>query len=353
MDHKLSEIILGVDTHLDVHVGAVISASGSLLGTRSISVTGQGYRDLLEWAESFGSVQRAGVEGTGTYSAALCKYLIDKDIEVIEVNRPNRIVRRLQGKSDPLDAENAARSVLAGTSTATPKLKNGASEAIRMITVARRSAVKAKTQAMNQIRGLLVSAPQDFRDRLWRTKPHECALACYRAKAKTETVTSQSLILTLKLLSKRWIALAAELKLLDQELDKLTKEYCARLRSRMGVGPYCAAILVTAAGDNPGRLKSEASLAALCGVNPLPALSGKITRHRLNRGGNRAANNALWTIALVRSRSDPRTRNYVARRTQEGLKTKEIYRCLKRYIVRELYPLILKDLQGISPRLLT
>ena len=353
MNNKLNKVILGVDTHLDVHVGAVINASGSLLGTRSISVTNQGYQDLLEWVESFGSLQCAGIEGTGTYGAALCSYLTDKEIKVIEVNRPNRVVRRLQGKSDPLDAENAARSVLAGTSTATPKSKNGASEAIRTITVVRRSAVKAKTQAMNQIRALLVSAPQDIRDRLWRVKPHDCASSCLRANIKSESIACQSLILTIKLLAKRWTLLAAELKLLDQELDRLTKAYCARLRSRMGVGPYCAAILVTTAGDNPDRLKSEASLASLCGVNPLPASSGKTIRHRLNRGGNRAANNALWTIALVRSRSDPRTREYVARRTQEGLTTKEIYRCLKRYIVRELYPLILKDLQGISPSFLT
>jgi len=353
MNNKLDKVILGVDTHLDVHVGAVINASGSLLGTRSVSVTNQGYQDLLEWAESLGSLQCAGIEGTGTYGAALCSYLTDKKIKVIEVNRPNRVVRRLQGKSDPLDAENAARSVLAGTSTATPKSKNGASEAIRTITVVRRSAVKAKTQAMNQIRALLVSAPQDIRDRLWKVKPHDCASVCLRATASSESIACQSLILTIKLLAKRWTVLAAELKLLDQELDRLTKVYCARLRNRMGVGPYCAAILVTAAGDNPERLKSEASLASLCGVNPLPASSGKTIRHRLNRGGNRAANNALWTIALVRSRSDPRTREYVARRTQEGLTTKEIYRCLKRYIVRELYPLILKDLQGISPSFLT
>ena len=167
MNQKLNDVILGVDTHLDVHVGAVINCSGSLLGTRSISVTNQGYQDLLEWAQSFGSLQSVGIEGTGTYGAALCYFLTDKSIKVIEVNRPNRVVCRLQGKSDPLDAENAARSVLAGTSTALPKSKNGASEAIR---------------------ALLVSAPQDIRDRLWQVKPHDCAATCLQAKVNSESI---------------------------------------------------------------------------------------------------------------------------------------------------------------------
>jgi transposase len=145
-------------------------------------------------------------------------------------------------------------------------------------------------------------------------------------------------------LAKRWTALAAELKELDAMLDLLTQQHAHRLRDQFGVGPQSAATLISVAGDNPERLKSESALAALCGVSPLPASSGKTVRHRLNRGGNRSANNALWTIVMVRMRSDPRTRAYVARRTTEGLSSKEIQRCLKRYIIRELYPLILADL---------
>ena len=158
----------------------------------------------------------------------------------------------------------------------------------------------------------------------------------------------QSLLATLRLLAKRWLALKAEVKVLDAELEQLTRQHASRLRQKFGVGAQTAAVLVCVAGDNPDRLKSEASLAALCGVSPLQASSGKTKRHRLNRGGDRSANNALWTIAMVRMRSDPRTREYVARRTAQGLSTKEIQRCLKRYIVRELYPLILGDL-GRSP----
>jgi transposase len=154
----------------------------------------------------------------------------------------------------------------------------------------------------------------------------------------------QTLATTLRLLAKRYLALAEELKTLDAMIESLTLKHGRRLRERFGVGPQTAAVLVAVAGDNPEHLKSDAALAALCGTSPLQASSGKTVRHRLNRGGDRAANNALWTIAMVRMRSDPRTRAYVERRTKEGMSNKEIHRYLKRYIVRELYPLILADL---------
>ena len=340
------EIILGVDTHLDVHVGAVINGAGNLLGTRSVSVSPAGYVDLLSWARSFGEFERAGIEGTGTYGAGLCRFLVEQGIAVIEVNRPDRSRRRLMGKSDPTDAESAARSVLSGVSKAIPKEQSGACEAMRMASVARRSAVKARTQAINQLRAILVSAPQGVRDRLWKVKASECVSACLRMRSLGESDLLQALTITLKSLSRRWQALDFELKKLDKLLEDLTGKYAVGLRERFGVGPQTAATLLSVAGDNPERLRSEAALAALCGVNPLPASSGKIIRHRLNRGGSRAANNALWTIAMVRMRSDPRTKVYVERRTNEGRTLKEIQRCLKRYIVRELYPLILLDLSA-------
>ena len=346
--HIAKEIVLGVDTHLDIHVGAVIDSSGKFLGTRSISVSSTGYLELMHWASSFGSFRRAGVEGTGTYGAALCDTLISHGITVLEVNRTDRAKRRLQGKSDPTDAENAARAVLSGIATAIPKHHSGACEAMRIASVARRSAVKAKTQSINQIRALLVSAPQEVREKLWRVKALDCVNACLRMRRLGKTPHLTTLAITLKSLARRWRALSKEVILLDGELDRLTNRYAGQLRSRFGVGPNTAAILLSVAGDNPGRLKSEASLAALCGVNPLPASSGKTVRHRLNRGGSRAANNALWTIAMVRMRSDPRTLAYVKRRTSEGLTTKEIQRCLKRYIVRELYPLITGELKNLN-----
>jgi len=339
-----NEVILGVDTHLDINVGAVISHAGKLLGTLVTSTNASGYMQLLAWARSLGYVQRAGVEGTGTYGAGLARALREQGVEVLEVNRPDRSKRRLKGKSDPTDAENAARAVLSGQATAIPKSQCGAAEAMRTISVARRSAVKAKTQAINQLRAILVCAPQDIRERLWKAKPEECVAGCAHLRQLGRSSLLQALTTTLRLLAKRWLMLAAEVKVLDAALEKLTSQFAPHLREQFGVGPQTAATLIAVAGDNPERLRSEAALAALCGVNPLPASSGKTTRHRLNRGGDRQANNALWTIAMVRMRGEPRTRAYVDRRTTEGMSSKEIHRCLKRYLVRELYPFILKDL---------
>jgi transposase len=313
-----NEVIQGVDTHLDAHVGAVISETGKLLGTLSVSTDTAGYLKLVTWANSFGQLRRAGVEGTGTYGAVLARVLRDYEIEVLEVNRPDRVTRRSRGKSDPTDAENAARTVLSGKATALPKEQSGAAEAMRAVSVARRSAVKAKTQAINQLRALLVSAPQEIRERLLKTKTAECVAGCARLRSLGDKPMLQTLTATLRLLAKRWLALEEELNTFDAMLDRLTSQHASQLRERFGVGPQTAAVLVAVAGDNPERLKSEAALAALCGTSPLQASSGKTVRHRLNRGDDRSANNALWTIAMVRMRSDPRTRTYVERRTNSG-----------------------------------
>jgi len=338
------EVILGVDTHLDTHVGVVIDGVGKVLGTLVAPVGLHGYQQLLQWSRSFGACTRAGVEGTGTYGAGLARVLRDAGIEVLEVNRADRSKRRLRGKSDPTDAENAARAVLSGEAKAIPKLQSGVVEAMRAITVARRSAVKAKTQAIN-LRALLVTAPDSIRSKLMKSKPEHCVQACMRMRALGTTPLLEALSRTLRILAKRWTVLAAELRELDAMLEALARRAAHRMLERFGVGPYTAATLMVVAGDNPERLRNDAALAALCGASPLPASSGKTQRHRLNRGGSREANNALWTIAMVRMRSDARTRAYVARRTAEGRSPKEIQRCLKRYIVRELYPLILADLR--------
>ena len=331
-----AEIILGVDTHLDVHVGVVIDAVGRVLGTLSVGTHNDGYKQLLCWAQTFGLLRRAGVEGTGSYGAALTLVLQTNGVKVIEINRPDRSRRRGRGKSDATDAECAARAVLAGDAMSIPKIHNGAAEALRTLSLVRRSAVKAKTQTINQIRALLVSAPHTIRDAVYKADPAQYVAAC---------AALTSLQTALRLLAKRWTALNDELRELDAQLARLTKKAAPRLLARFGVGPQTAATLLITAGDNPTRLHSESALAALCGTSPLQASSGKVHRHRLNRGGDRQANNALWTIAMVRMRSDARTRQYVARRTGEGLSKKEIHRCLKRYIVRELYPLILADLE--------
>ena len=346
MEHlESSEIILGVDTHLDVHVGVVIDAAGRVMGTLSVGTHHDGYQQLLSWAQKFGVLRRAGVEGTGSYGAALTQVLQGSGVTVIEINRPDRSRRRGRGKSDATDAESAARSVLAGDVTSIPKTHNGLAEGLRKLNLVRRSAVKAKTQTINQIRALLVSAPQAIRDAAYKADASKCVAACVGLSQDTVSVAQASLQTALRLLAKRWMALNGELHELNATLARLTRKAAPRLLSRFGVGPQTAATLLITAGDNPTRLHSEAALAALCGTSPLQASSGKVQRHRLNRGGDRQANNALWTIAMVRMRSDARTRQYVARRTGEGLSKKEIHRCLKRYIVRELYPLILADLK--------
>ncbi len=344
-EELLHEVILGVDTHLDMHVGVIINDVGKFLGYLSIETNCAGYQQLLKWARSFGDLQRAGIEGTGTYGAGLARFLSDQGVQVLEINRPDRSMRRFRGKSDPTDAESAARTVLSGNTCAIPKLQSGAAEAMRIISMARRSAIKARTQAINQLRSLLISAPDQIRSKLWRTKPAECVKCCAHLRTLGESNWSVTLAKTLRLLAKRWLLLTEELKEIDQALDQLTTQGAKRMRQQFGVGPQTAATLLAVAGDNPERLRSEAALASLCGVNPLEASSGKTVRHRLNRGGNRAANNALWTIAMVRMRSDSRTQTYVARRTTEEKSLKEIHRCLKRYIIRELYPLILADLK--------
>ena len=349
MEHlESSEVILGVDTHLDVHVGVVIDGAGRVMGTLSVGTNHDCYQQLLCWAQKFGVLRRAGVEGTGSYGAALTQVLQGSGITVLEINRPDRSRRRGRGKSDVTDAESAARAVLAGDATSIPKAHSGLAEGLRTLNLVRRSSVKAKTQTINQIRALLVSAPQAIRDVAYKPDASKCVAACAGLLQDTVSAVLASLHTALRLLAKRWMVLNDELRELDVTLARLTKKAAPRLLSRFGVGPQTAATLLITAGDNPTRLHSEAALAALCGTSPLQALSGKVQRHRLNRGGDRHANNALWTIAMVRMRSDARTQQYVARRTGEGLSKREIHRCLKRYIVRELYPLILADLKDAA-----
>ncbi|WP_429054053.1 IS110 family transposase [Aeromonas rivipollensis] len=334
------KLYLGVDTHLEIHVATLINELGQVVKNKAFSASISGYGELFAWCKSYGFLQKAGIEGTGSYGAELTKFLLKNHIDVYEVMRPNRMESRLKGKTDAIDSENAARSVLSGEAKVIPKSHTGAVESLRGLLLTRNSAVKARTQAMNQIRALLVSGPDELKQSLYLPKPEVCATACLARCSNS----SEPLMISLELLAQRWGFLNDQVKTLDKVLKKLTLNTAQSLVSRFGVGANVAATLLVAAGDNASRLRKESSFAALCGVNPIPASSGKTTRHRLNRGGCRSANNALWTVAMVRMRGDPRTKDYVARRTAEGLSTKEIARNLKRYIARELFPLILKDL---------
>lgn len=259
-------------------------------------------------------------------------------ITVMDVDRPDRRTRRMKGKSDPIDAYAAATAVLSGRATGIPKSRDGVVEAVRVLRIARRSAVKARTQAMNQIRGLLVSAPAMLREQV--AGLDRAALIRTLARLRPGGDLSRPLAATrgsLRRLARRLQALDAEITELDAEIGPLVKQAAPQLLELFGVGPETAGQLLASAGDNPERMRSEAAFAHLAGVAPIPASSGRTHRHRLNRGGDRAANNALHTIVLTRMRFDERTRAYVERRTKEGLNKKDIMRCLKRFVAREVY----------------
>ncbi len=338
------EVTGGVDTHRDVHVAAVVDHTGRILGTREFATTRAGHRQLLRWLGRHGRVVKVGVEGTGAWGAGLARFLTSEGVEIVEVDRPNRQHRRRHGKSDPADAESAARAALNGDAAGTPKTRTGQIEAIRALRVARRSALKARTQAANQLHSLVVTAPEPLRARL-RALPL-AALAVTASKFRPRDVHDplDATKIAMTEIARRWIALGEELDRLDTHLAQLVTTAAPELLERRGLGTDTAGALLVAAGDNPHRLRNEASFAALCGASPIDASSGRHQRHRLNRGGDRSANQALWRITLVRMATCPRTRAYVERRTSEGLSKKEIIRCLKRYIAREIY----NDLRNLN-----
>lgn len=337
----------GVDTHKDVHVAAALDQLGRLLGTSSFPTTPAGYRQLARWLRQHGHLGKVGVEGTGSYGAALARLLTRDGLEVIEVSRPNRQVRRRFGKSDVVDAIAAARAVQSGEASATPKSHDGPVEALRALKAVRRSANKARTQAWNQIHQMLVTAPEELRARLTGLSKRDllATLAAFRVRADDDSLLAMNR-LALRELAHRIQLLDEQLDALKTRMDRITRTTAPELVAITGVGPDVATTLLVSAGDNPERMHSEASFAALCGSNPVPASSGKTQRHRLNRGGDRHANAALWRIVLVRMSHDEATRKYVARRISEGKSKTEIMRCLKRYVAREIYNALPKPTAG-------
>jgi transposase len=327
----------GVDTHRDVHVAAVVDQVGRVLGTAEFPSTLPGHRRLLRWLHCHGEITAVGVEGTGSWGAGLARFLTDENVTVVEVDRPNRQARRRHGKSDPADAEAAARGALNGDALGIPKSRDGNVEAIRALRVARRSALKARTQAANQLHALVATAPDELRARLRALPVDKLAATAARFRTTSPDTAINGTKLALNEIARRWNNLTDEIERLDHHLDKLVTATAPTLIARHGVGTDTAGALLVAAGDNPHRLTNEAAFAALCGASPLDASSGLQRRHRLNRGGDRQANNALWRIALVRMSNHPDTRAYVERRTKEGRTKREIIRCLKRYIAREIY----------------
>ncbi len=328
----------GVDTHAEMHVAGLVDQAGRVLGTQEFPATTAGYRALLAWMRGHGELVKVGVEGTGSYGAGLARCLAAAGVQVTKVIRPNRQARRLRGKSDAADAVAAALAALNGEASGTPKSRDGTVESIRALQVARRGAIKARTQAGNQLRDLIVTAPEQLRGKLASLTAEQRVTAAARFRPGDLADPGEAARAAMAAVARRHQALAAEIAQLDASLDALVARAApAGFLEKKGVGSVVAAALLVTAGDNPVRLRTEASFAALCGVSPVDASSGKQRRHRLNRGGDRQANSALWRIVLVRMSSDPRTRAYVARRTAEGKTTTEIMRCLKRYLAREIY----------------
>jgi transposase len=333
-----TEIIIGVDTHKDVHAAVAMNGLGARLGTRTIPASSKGYQELEAWARSFGPVRAFGIEGTGSYGAGLSRSLLSAGHTVLEVNRPNRQLRHQHGKSDPLDAESAARAVLSGQADAQPKSGTSSVEMIRHLKVARDTAVKSRSQAMITLKAIIVSAPTPLREQLGGM-PGKMALIRHLTALRPGALTSTTATAkaALRALARRWLMLDAEIKAHDQHLEAMTTACAPAMKEAHGISTGTAAEMLILVGDNPERIRSEAAFAKLCGACPIPASSGKTSRHRLNRSGYRQANAALYRVVIVRMRNHQPTLDYVRRRTAEGKAKLEIIRCLKRFVAREIF----------------
>ncbi len=337
------KVIIGVDTHKHVHVAVAIDGHGARLGDLSISADTGGYTQLEQWARALGRIDRFGIEGTGSYGAGVTSFLRRCGHRIVEVNRGDRRSRRNNGKSDTLDAEAAARSVLAGTSAVVPKTGDGHAEMIRQIKIARDTARKGRTSAIITLKTIVVNAPAELRESLDGLPDKQLLKRCSLYRPGDIDTTTDSAKHSLRALAKRWFDLDTEIADHDRLLDRLTAEASPTLRDGYGIGPDTAAEMLIVFGDNPERIKSEAAFAKLCGTCPIPASSGLTNKHRLYRGGHRQANAAIYRTVIVRMRFHQPTIDYVARRTAEGLSKKDIIRCLKRFVAREVYQRVMFD----------
>jgi transposase len=334
----------GIDTHGEIHVAAALDEVGCLLGAESFAADPNGYVALLAWLRGFGEVTKVGVEGTGSYGAGVARFLARAGVVVVEVDRQNRQARRQSGKSDPLDAVEAARAALSGRAHGRAKSRDGSVEAIRVLVVAKRSARTSRIKALTQMRQLTYSAPDQLQSRLKGLPIAQFVATAQglRPSRSSDAVTAATKA-SLSSLAHRVADLEEEIKELDARITPLLEATAPELLTVYGVGIDTAAALLVAAGDNPERLRSEAAWAHLCGVSPLQASSGKVTRHRLNRGGDRQANRALWHIVITRLASDPKTQAYMERRVKDGRSKSEAIRMLKRYVAREVYRYLPRD----------
>ncbi|TDV49025.1 IS110 family transposase [Actinophytocola oryzae] len=339
----------GVDTHKDTHTTAALDGLGRLLGTHTFPATRAGYTALLAWLHGFGTVTKVGVEGTRSYGAGLNSYLTDHGVCVVEVNQPDRHTRRRTGKTDTHDAVNAAHAVQSGRATATPKAGTGPAAAIAALRTTLTGAVKSRTIALNQLDNLIVTAPTALRESLTGYTRKQLITTCARLRPTGDLTNPTTATKTaLRRLARRIQHLTTEINDTKTELTTLTTQLLPRTTALLGVGPDTAAQLLITAGDNPQRIHSDAALAHLCGTAPIPASSGRTDRHRLNRGGDRHANAAIYHIVIVRMRHCPTTRAYIQRRTAEGLPKRHTIRCLKRYVTREIFHTLTADITDLT-----
>ena len=327
-------VVIGIDTHKHIHVAAAMDSVGGILATMTIATDTNGFRQLLDWASGFGQIIAFGIEGTGSYGAALTSYVRRHGHKVIEVSRPDRRLRRLNGKSDTLDAENAARSVLAGFSTAIPKTADGSVEMIRQLKVAHDTAVKGRAATMVTLKAMLIHAPEQLRHQMAQKTQIMLARHLAALRPRELQTPDDSIRHTLRSLARRWQMLDAEAKELATMIEELVMHIAPHLVEPFGIGVHTAAEILIVAGDNPERIKSEAAFAKLAGISPVPAGSGMTSgKHRINHGGHRQLNAAIYRTVIVRMRFHEPTIAYVARRTAEGKTKRDIIRCLKRYVI--------------------
>jgi transposase len=344
-------VVAGVDAHTDEHHAAVLDESGRLLGTAAFATTREGYEQLIAWVAGHGVIDRVGVKSTGSFAAGLVRALQERAIVTVEVNQPHAHTRHRRGKSDPIDAELAARAVLSAVACAIPKHTAGIVEAIRQLSVTRASAVKARSAALNQLENLIITAPDELRAELQRPKTLSGkATLCRKLRPDLARLgePAQAAKLALRSLARRVRDLDLEITELERQLERLTRIAAPRTTRLLGVGAVHTSQLLITAGHNIDRLRSEAAFAKICAAAPIPASSGRTTRHRLDRGGDRRANKTLHMIAVCRLQHCTRTRAYAARRSAEGLSKRDIIRCLKRYIARELYHSLRADLTSLE-----
>jgi transposase len=341
--HQDRDVVIGVDTHKDTHTAAAVGATGAVLEHLTVPADPAGYRQLIAFGRRHDATLWA-IEGTGSFGAGLTTALLARCERIVEVDRPQRPARRGGVKSDEIDAVRAARQALAGVGLSEPR-RRGDREAIRVLLATRAQAITFRTRAISALHALVTGAPDGLRERL-RTLPlgqllHTCAGL---RDSSRRSVEESATVLAMRSTARRALGCEREAAELQAQLDRLVRRLAPQLLDQLGIGPVVAAQVITS-WSHHGRIRSEAAFAKLGGAAPIEASSGTITRHRLNRSGDRQLNRALHTIVLLRMRQDRATKDYVQRRLAQGKTIRDIKRCLKRYIARQLF----RQLEALTP----